>query len=168
MTRNLLLDATILLGLAILGVVGYKLAPLLNPKTDVALPLSSCNLSQQACVATLPDGGSIVFSIEQRPIQTLKTLQLQPGFSGSEVRKVEVDFAGTGMRWAITGRNGEDRAAATKTSAGTGPYSLRPRQPPIGKSADLCVRCRTDGTVNLFSAPPHAWAFPIEFRVIRR
>jgi hypothetical protein len=24
------------------------------------------------------------------------------------------------------------------------------------------------GTVNLFSAPPHAWAFPIEFRVIRR
>jgi hypothetical protein len=23
-------------------------------------------------------------------------------------------------------------------------------------------------TVNLFSAPPHAWAFPIEFRVIRR
>ena len=64
MTKNLLLDATILLGLAILGVVGYKLAPLLNPKTDVALPLSSCNLSQQACVATLPDGEQIGFSID--------------------------------------------------------------------------------------------------------
>jgi hypothetical protein len=74
MTRNLLLDATILLGLAILGVVGYKLAPLLNPKTDVALPLSSCNLNQHACVATLPDGGPIVFSIEPRPIQALKTV----------------------------------------------------------------------------------------------
>jgi len=98
MTKNLLLDATILIGLAILGVVGYKLAPLLNPKTDVALPLSSCNLSQQACVATLPDGGQIGFSIEPRPIPALKTLQLEANFSGSEVRKVEVDFTGTEMR----------------------------------------------------------------------
>jgi hypothetical protein len=98
MTKNLLLDATILLGLAILGVVGYKLAPLLNPKTDVALPLSSCNLSQQACVATLPGGGQVGFSIEPRPIPVLKTLELQASFSGSNVRKVEVDFAGTEMR----------------------------------------------------------------------
>jgi hypothetical protein len=37
MTKNLLLDAAILLGLAILGVIGYKLAPLLSPKADIAL-----------------------------------------------------------------------------------------------------------------------------------
>jgi hypothetical protein len=41
MTKNLLLDATILLGLAVLGVIGYKLAPLLSPKADIELPLSS-------------------------------------------------------------------------------------------------------------------------------
>jgi hypothetical protein len=46
MTKNLLLDIAILLGLAVLGVIGYKLAPLLSPKTDIALPLSSCDLNQ--------------------------------------------------------------------------------------------------------------------------
>lgn len=98
MTKNLLLDTALLLGLAILGVAGYKLAPLLNPKTDVVLPLSSCNLSREACVATLPDGGEIEFSIEPRPIPALKPLQLRASFTGTEVRKVEVDFTGTDMK----------------------------------------------------------------------
>ena len=95
MTKNLLLDAAILLGLAIVGVIGYKLAPLLSPKADIALALSSCNLDQQACTATLPDGGQLEFSIEPRPIPSLKPLQLLAKFTGSEVRKVEVDFSGT-------------------------------------------------------------------------
>ncbi|WP_295509390.1 hypothetical protein [Accumulibacter sp.] len=98
LTKNLLLDAAILLTLAILGVIGYRLAPLLSPKADIALPLSSCKLEQQSCTATLPDGGELEFSIEPRPIPALKPLQLQASFRGSEVRKVEVDFAGTEMK----------------------------------------------------------------------
>jgi len=98
MTKKLLLDIAILLALAALGVAGYKLAPLLNPKTDVALPLSPCDLNRQACVATLPDGGQIEFSIEPRPIPSLKPLKLQATVRGSEVRKLEVDFAGTDMK----------------------------------------------------------------------
>ncbi|WP_313954179.1 hypothetical protein [Accumulibacter sp.] len=98
MTKNLLLDAAILLGLAALGVVVYKLAPLLNPRADIALPLSSCDLGQQTCMATLPDGGQLEFSIEPRPIPALKPLQLQATFTGSDVRKVEVDFAGSEMK----------------------------------------------------------------------
>lgn len=98
MTKNLLLDAAILLALAILGVIGYKLAPLLSPKADIALPLSSCNLNQQACTAALPDGGQLEFSIEPRPVPSLKPLQLQATLTGSEVRSVEVDFAGTEMK----------------------------------------------------------------------
>ncbi|MCB1967037.1 MAG: hypothetical protein H6941_12345 [Candidatus Accumulibacter sp.] len=93
-----MLDAAILLTLAILGVIGYRLAPLLSPKADIALPLSSCKLEQQSCTATLPDGGELEFSIEPRPIPALKPLQLQASFRGSEVRKVEVDFAGTEMK----------------------------------------------------------------------
>jgi hypothetical protein len=98
MSKKLLLDLAILLALAILGVLGYKLAPLFNPKTDVALPLSRCNLSQQTCAATLPDGGQLEFSIEPRPIPALKPLKLQVTLHGSEARKVEVDFAGTDMK----------------------------------------------------------------------
>lgn len=98
MTKKLLLDIVLLLALAVLGVAGYKLAPLLNPKTDIALPLSPCDLNRQACVATLPDGGQIEFSIEPRPIPSLKPLKLQATVRGSEVRKLEVDFAGTDMK----------------------------------------------------------------------
>lgn len=98
MSKKLLLDIAILLALVILGVVGYKLAPLFNPKTDVMLPLSGCNLSQQVCAATLPDGGQLEFAIEPRPIPALKPLKLQVTIQGSEPRKVEVDFAGTDMK----------------------------------------------------------------------
>lgn len=98
MTKKLLLDTVILLALAVLGVIGYKLAPLLDPKTDVTLPTSSCDLGKQACVATLPDGGQLEFSIEPRPIPSLKPLQLQATIRGSKVRRVEVDLAGTDMK----------------------------------------------------------------------
>ena len=98
MTKKLLLDIAILMALAVLGVIGYKLTPLLNPKTDIALPLSSCDLARQACVATLPDGGQLEFSVEPRPIPALKPLRLQTSIKGSDVRKVEVDFAGTDMK----------------------------------------------------------------------
>lgn len=98
MTRKLLLDAVILLMLAILGVVAYKMAPLLNPKTDVTLPLSTCNLGQQSCVATLPDGGQLVFSISPLPIPSLKPLHLEVTVRNSEARQIEVDFAGTEMK----------------------------------------------------------------------
>ena len=112
MTKKLLLDIAILLTLAVLAVVGYKLAPLLNPKTDIALPLSSCNLNAQACVATLPDGGQLEFSIEPRPIPSLKPLKLHASIKGSEVRKIEVDFAGTDMKMGynrpvLAGRDGQ-------------------------------------------------------------
>lgn len=98
MTKNLLLDAAILLGLAVLGAVGYRLAPLLDPKTDLALPLSTCDLGQQTCLATLPEGMRMQFSIEPRPIPTLKPLRVTASFDGGAVRKVEVDFTGSEMK----------------------------------------------------------------------
>jgi hypothetical protein len=112
MTKNLLLDVALLLGLAILGVVGYHFAPLLSPRTDVALALSECNLGQQVCVATLPNGGEMEFSIEPRPIPVLKRLQLQTIFRGIEVRKVEVDFTGSEMKM------GYNRAQLERQSGG--------------------------------------------------
>lgn len=112
MTKKLLLDAVILLSLAILGVIGYKLAPLLNPKTDIALPLSGCDLAKQSCVATLPDGGQLEFSIAPRPILPLKPLTLQAKVKDTEVRKLEVDLVGTDMKMGynrpeLRGGNGQ-------------------------------------------------------------
>lgn len=98
MTKKLLLDVAILLALAALGVAGYKLAPLLNPKTDITLPLSNCNLAVQTCLTALPDGSQLEFSIEPRPIPSLKPLKLQATLKGGEARKIEVDFAGTDMK----------------------------------------------------------------------
>jgi hypothetical protein len=101
MTKKRLLDGLILLALALLGVIGHKLAPLLNPKADVALPLSACDLSRQPCVAMLPDGGQLEFSIEPRPIPSLKPLMLHATIKGSEVRRIEVDFVGTDMKMGL-------------------------------------------------------------------
>ncbi|MCM8599184.1 MAG: hypothetical protein NFW04_11090 [Candidatus Accumulibacter sp.] len=98
MSRNLLLDATLLLGLVLLGVVGYRLAPMFAPKSDITLPLSGCDIGRQACVATLPDGGQVEFSIEPRPIPVLKPLQLRATFRGTIASRVEVDFTGSDMR----------------------------------------------------------------------
>lgn len=98
MTRKLLLDAAILLALAVLAVAGYKLAPLLSPRTDVVLPLSPCNIGERQCLAQLPDGSSIEFSIEPRPIPSLKPLHLSARAKGGDIRRIEVDFAGTDMK----------------------------------------------------------------------
>jgi hypothetical protein len=112
MTKKLLLDAAILLALAMLGVLGYKMAPILNPKTDISLPLSSCDLTKQACMVTLPDGGQLEFSIEPRPIPSLKPLKLQATIKGSKVQKIEVDLVGTDMKMGfnrpeLQGSNGQ-------------------------------------------------------------
>lgn len=128
MTRKLLLDAAILLALAILGVVGYKLAPLFNPKTDIALPMSACDLARQACVATLPNGGQLEFSIEPRPIPSLKPLKLQATLKGSEAHKIEVDFAGTDMKMGynrptLEGSNGRFNGQANLPVCITGKMS---------------------------------------------
>lgn len=133
MTKKLLLDATILLGLVLLGVVGHQLAPLINPQTDVTLPLSTCPLAERACVAILPDGGQVELSIEPRPIPLLKPLRLQATFSGTEARKVEVDFAGTQMQMGYNrpqlnreiGRNDRFSGQATLPVCSTGTMEWR-------------------------------------------
>lgn len=96
--RNYLIDILILLALGVLGVLGYKLAPLLTPRTDVSLPVSTCDLGKTPCSIALPGGGQIEFAIDPRPIPALKPLRLLAVVSGAEVRKIEVDFAGVDMK----------------------------------------------------------------------
>lgn len=95
---KLAIDLLVLAALAGLGIAGYRLAPLLTPKSDVTLPLSACDLAKSPCAIALPDGGRIEVAIDPRPIPALKPLKLLAIASGSEVRKVEIDFAGVDMK----------------------------------------------------------------------
>ena len=91
--RSRLIDVLILLAIALIGVVTWKM----QPRSDVAIPLSSCNLNLQSCSADLPGGASIEFSVEPRPIPVVRPLALRVTVTVIEPDKVEVDFAGTAM-----------------------------------------------------------------------
>jgi len=96
--RKLLIDAAIVIALLVLGAAGYLLAPMLTPRTDVALPLSPCDLAQGPCSVTLPGGGRVEIAISPTPIPALKPLRLLAVVSGADVQKIEIDFAGVDMK----------------------------------------------------------------------
>jgi len=98
LTKNLLIDAAILLALLLIGVAGYWFSPLLLPKSDLAAsPDPGCNLHLRDCGATLPDGGRIELSILPRPIPTMQPLAVEVRVAGLDVHTVAIDFAGVGM-----------------------------------------------------------------------
>lgn len=98
MNKKIFYDLAILAAVLVLGVLGYKLSPLLTPQTDLSLPLTDCRLDKDSCQTELPEGGRLVFSLTPRPIPSLKTLTLEARISGITVDKVEVDFAGVDMK----------------------------------------------------------------------
>lgn len=96
--KKILTDIVAILGIALIAVVGYKLSPLLLPKTDVSATVEpGCDLHRRACTARLPDGGRIELSITPRPIPMVEPLQVEVKTSGIEAARVEVDFAGVDM-----------------------------------------------------------------------
>lgn len=91
-----------MLSLALVVVLGYKLSPLLLPKSDVSVqPQPDCDLHRRACAAVLPGGGRVQFSISPRPIPMVAPLQLEVAVTGREVASVEVDFAGINMNMGL-------------------------------------------------------------------
>lgn len=87
-----------ILAMILIGVVGYKLSPLLMPKADVtAQPDPACDLHQGACAAPLPAGGKVSFSLTPRPIPVIAPLEMRVDLEGIAADKVAVDFAGVSM-----------------------------------------------------------------------
>lgn len=98
LSKSLLVDTAMILTLILVGVVGYKLSPLLMPKADVtANPDPGCDLHQGTCAAALPSGGRLHFSIAPRPIPLTTPLVLEVGIEGLPADRVAVDFAGVSM-----------------------------------------------------------------------
>jgi len=98
MSRSLLVDAAAILALILVGVIGYKLSPLLMPKADTTVaPLPDCDLHQTACGAELPGGGRLTFALTPRPVPAARPIEIEVTLEGMAARTVEVDFAGVDM-----------------------------------------------------------------------
>lgn len=97
-SQSLLVDSAIVLALILVGVIGYKLSPLLLPRADVVVaPEAGCDLQRQACAAMLPGGARLSFSIAPRPIPVVAPLELTVELDGLAASGVAVDFAGVSM-----------------------------------------------------------------------
>ena len=87
----------LVLALACLAALGYKLArhQPLNGVQTVDAP--ACDLNAQPCAAELPGGGRIELSITPRPIPLVKPLQVSVRLVGVAAEALEIDFAGVSM-----------------------------------------------------------------------
>lgn len=112
-SKSLLVDSAMILALVLIGVIGYKLSPLLMPKADViANPDPLCDLHRTACAASLPSGGRILFSLTPRPIPVVTPLEMRVDIEGVTADRVAVDFAGVSMNM------GFNRSALTPSGEG--------------------------------------------------
>ena len=93
-----LVNLAIVLALACLAALGYKLSPQrLTGAGQTIAPLAGCDLNAQTCAAELPGGGRIALSITPRPIPVVKPLRVSAHLSGIAADKLEIDFAGVSM-----------------------------------------------------------------------
>jgi len=100
--KKILIDAIGILLIALVVVVGYKLSPMLLPKSDVTIqPEAACDLNHQACAANLPGGGRIELSSSVQPVPLVKPFQVLVSVNGLAPSRVEVDFAGVDMNMGL-------------------------------------------------------------------
>jgi len=96
--RPLLVDLTIVLVLAAIAVVGYRLSPLLLPKADLTVtPAPDCDLHRQTCRVDVPGEGTIELTITPHPIPVVRPLVVEAALSGVPADQVQIDFAGATM-----------------------------------------------------------------------
>ncbi len=98
MSRSLLVDTALILALILIGIVGYKLSPLLIPKADVTItPDAGCDLHKSACSAALPSGGRLTLALSPHPIPVAQPIEMAVSVEGLAPDSVQIDFAGVDM-----------------------------------------------------------------------
>lgn len=139
--------------IAILAVVGYKLSPTRNQNADVTLPLASCSPALQPCTMTLPNGRTLDFLIEPRPVKPLQPLQLKVIVEGTEAQRIDIDFNGTDMDM------GYNRVSLTRDQHGFSGQAMLP----------VCVTGTMTWTATvLLTTPTQRIAVPFHFVVAGR
>ncbi len=100
--KKILIDAIGFLLIALVVVAGYKLSPILLPKSDVTvLPDTRCDLHKEICGATLPDGGRLELSFGTRPIPLVKPFRVEVKVTGNAAKSVAIDFDGVDMKMGL-------------------------------------------------------------------
>lgn len=98
MNKKILIDLIGLLLIALIGVVGYKLSPLLLPKSDVTVtPDAQCNLQQNPCAVGLPGGGELQLAFGTLPVPLVQAFPVSVRVQGEAAQQVEIDFSGVDM-----------------------------------------------------------------------
>ena len=126
LNKSLLADAAILLALLLLGLVSYKLPPLLLPQSDVTIePNPACDPARTACALSLPEGGRMSFSFSPLPVPVAAPFEVRVGFDGIQAKSVTIDFTGVGMamglnRFQLTGDGASFFASASLPVCVTG------------------------------------------------
>ncbi|MCX7671463.1 MAG: hypothetical protein N2439_15505, partial [Anaerolineae bacterium] len=116
LTKSLLVDSAMILALLLIGVIGYKLSPLRDPKADLVIaPSPACDLAVRPCSAELPTGGRLEFAVLPRPIPVAAPLNLTVTLEGLSAERVAVDFAGVEMNMGFI--------RPTLSAAGPGRFS---------------------------------------------
>lgn len=111
--NSLLVDSAMILAMILIGIVAYKVSPLLMPKADVTVDSGlGCDLQQGSCGVALPQGGRLQFFMMPRPIPVSEPVQMTVDLEGVAADRVVVDFAGVSMNM------GFNRPALEKTSPG--------------------------------------------------
>jgi hypothetical protein len=104
-SRQLLIDAAIVLAMLLVALIGYKLSPLFLPKADAtATAAPGCDLHRGPCSADLPDGRRIELSITPHSIPVVQPLSVEVTLAGLDPSKVEIDFAGADMNMGYNRR----------------------------------------------------------------
>ena len=96
------------------------IAPRLRTHADQTLPISSCDPGVQTCTASLPDGGTLEFSVAPQPPRALTQLQLTAALSNAGENRIEVAFTGSEMEM------GEARAPLTAVGRRFGGQAMLP------------------------------------------
>ncbi|MCL2525043.1 MAG: hypothetical protein FWF20_12180 [Betaproteobacteria bacterium] len=98
MNKKILIDLIGVLLIALVVVVGYKLSPLLLPRSDVVIqPDPTCSLQRGSCRVALPAGGSVELTMGSLPIPLARPFEVRLVIEGLAPARVEVDFAGVDM-----------------------------------------------------------------------
>lgn len=117
-----------ILALILIGVIGYKLSPLLLPRADVFLaPDPACDLNRAPCTAVLPEGGRLSFALTPRPIPVAQPLDMAVDIEGPGADRVAVDFAGVDMNMGFNRQTLQATGAGKFTGQTTLPVCVTGR-----------------------------------------
>jgi len=125
LNKKILVDLIGALLIALVMVVGFKLSPLLLPKSNITVqPDPACDLQRGPCRAALPGGGGVELVMGVLPIPLVKPFEVRVKVQGVAPSRVEVDFSGVDMNMGVNRPRLSDRGNGLYTAEATLPVCV--------------------------------------------